>query len=60
MAERNKTAIIKARVTEDDRAWVEREAERIGLDPSSFVRMTLRRERNEREAAALDSAGVAA
>jgi antitoxin component of RelBE/YafQ-DinJ toxin-antitoxin module len=50
VGQRNRTAIIKARVTEDDRAWVEREAERIGLDPSSFLRMTLKRERNEREA----------
>ena len=45
-----KTAMIRARVTEDDRNWLEQEAERIGLDASSFIRMTLRRERNECEA----------
>jgi antitoxin component of RelBE/YafQ-DinJ toxin-antitoxin module len=50
MSAQNKTAMIRARVSEDDRNWLEQEAERIGLDPSSFIRMTLRRERNEREA----------
>lgn len=60
MSAPRKTAKIITRVTEDDRAWVEQESQRIGLDPSAFIRMTLRRERNEREAAALDSAGVAA
>ncbi len=37
-----KTAQIITRVTEADRAWVDREAERQGLDASSFIRMTLR------------------
>jgi uncharacterized protein (DUF1778 family) len=41
-----KTAQIVTRVTEDDRAWVDREADKQGLDPSSFIRMTLRRARN--------------
>jgi hypothetical protein len=40
-----KTAQIITRVTETDRAWVDREAERQGLDASSFIRMTLRRVR---------------
>jgi antitoxin component of RelBE/YafQ-DinJ toxin-antitoxin module len=40
-----KTAQIVTRVTEDDRAWVDREADKQGLDPSSFIRMTLRRVR---------------
>jgi hypothetical protein len=43
-----KTAQIITRVTEDDRAWLDRECDRLGLAPSSFIRMTLRRER-ERE-----------
>jgi antitoxin component of RelBE/YafQ-DinJ toxin-antitoxin module len=50
MSHHTKTAMIRARVSQDDRDWLEREAERIGLDPSSFIRMTLKRERNEREA----------
>jgi uncharacterized protein (DUF1778 family) len=32
-----KTAQIITRVTETDRAWVDREAERHGLDASSFI-----------------------
>lgn len=44
-----KTAQIITRVTEDDREWVKREAEKLGLDPSSFVRMTLRNARNARD-----------
>ena len=47
----NKTEKVVACLTADDRAWLDREAERLGLDASSFIRMTLRRERNEREAA---------
>ena len=35
-----KTAQVLTRVTETDRAWVDREAERQGLDASSFIRMT--------------------
>ena len=50
MSER-KTAKIITRVTEDDRAWVERECERQGLNPSTFIRMTLRRERAARDQA---------
>jgi hypothetical protein len=46
-----KTAQIITRVTETDRAWVDREAEREGLDASSFIRMTLRRQRLASEAA---------
>lgn len=44
-----KTAQIITRVTEDDRAWVDREADKHGLDPSSFIRMTLRRARQASE-----------
>jgi hypothetical protein len=44
-----KTAQIVTRVTETDRQWIDREAEREGLDPSSFIRMTLRRARVARE-----------
>lgn len=40
-----KSAQIVTRVTEDDRAWIDREADRHGLDPSSFIRMTLHRAR---------------
>jgi hypothetical protein len=50
MAEKpRKSAQIITRVTEDDRAWVDRESARQGLDPSSFVRMTLRKARSEAE-----------
>ena len=55
-----KSAQIVTRVTPDDRAWVDREADRHGLDPSSFIRMTLRRARyaaaspEARDAAAAD------
>jgi len=41
-----KSAQIVTRVTEADRAWVDREADKQGLDASSFIRMTLRRARN--------------
>ena len=44
-----KSAQIITRVTEDDRAWINREAEQRGLDPSSFVRMTLRHARHQSE-----------
>ena len=40
-----KTAQIVTRVTEADRAWVDQEADKQGLDASSFIRMTLRRVR---------------
>ena len=40
-----KTAQIVTRVTEADRAWVDQEADKRGLDASSFIRMTLRRAR---------------
>jgi hypothetical protein len=40
-----KTAQIVTRVTEADRAWVDQEADKQGLDASSFIRMTLRRAR---------------
>ena len=48
-----KTAQVLTRLTETDRAWVDREAERQGLDASSFIRMTLRRVRaaSEQQAA---------
>jgi hypothetical protein len=58
MSER-KTAKIITRVTQADRDWLEREAERVGLDPSAFIRMTLRRERNEREASRQQQLAVA-
>jgi len=38
-----KTNQIVTRITEADRRWVDQEAERQGLDVSSFIRMTLRR-----------------
>jgi hypothetical protein len=44
----SKTAKIVTCLTEDDRAWLQRESNRLGLDASSYIRMTLRRER-ERE-----------
>ena len=47
-----KTAQIITRVTEDDRAWVDRESQRHGLDPSSFIRMALKRVRHEAESRA--------
>jgi hypothetical protein len=40
-----RTSQVLTRLTETDRAWVDREAEREGLDASSFIRMTLRRVR---------------
>ena len=40
-----KIAQIVTRVTEADRAWVDQEADKQGLDASSFIRMTLRRAR---------------
>ena len=45
----NRTQRVTACLTPDDRAWLDREAEKRGLDASAFIRMTLRRER-EREA----------
>ncbi len=45
-----KTAQIVTRLTERDREWLDTEAEREGLDTSSFIRMTLRRARAAREA----------
>ena len=51
MTKDRKTAQIITRVTEDDRAWIDRESAKMGLDPSSFIRMTLRRARHEIEAA---------
>jgi hypothetical protein len=50
MSER-KTAKIITRVTEDDRSWLQQEADTLGVDLSTLVRMTLRRERNECDAA---------
>ena len=44
MSER-KTSQIIIRVTEDDRAWVDQEADKLGLGTSSFIRMTLRQVR---------------
>lgn len=46
----NKTEKVVACLTADDRAWLDREAERLGLDASSFIRMTLRRSRSEQRA----------
>ena len=40
-----KTSQIITRVTEDDRAWVDQEADRHGLNTSTFIRMTLRQVR---------------
>lgn len=48
MSER-KSAQVITRLTEDDRAWVNREATLRGLDTSSFIRMTLRQARQETE-----------
>jgi post-segregation antitoxin (ccd killing protein) len=45
-----KTAKIITRVTEDDYSWLQQEADTLGVDLSTLVRMTLRRERNERKA----------
>jgi predicted DNA binding CopG/RHH family protein len=42
MSER-KTSQIITRVTEDDRAWVDQEADKQGLNTSTYIRMTLRR-----------------
>ena len=44
MRERKSSQII-TRVTEDDRAWVDQEADRQGLNTSTFIRMTLRKVR---------------
>lgn len=46
-----KSAQIVTRVTPQDREWLDREADRTGLDVSSIIRMTLRRARVAREAA---------
>lgn len=46
MSER-KTEQIITRVSEDDRAWVEREAAKRGLDTSSFIRMSLKHIRHQ-------------
>ena len=35
-----RTSQVLTRLTETDRAWVDRESERHGLDASSFIRMT--------------------
>lgn len=51
MAKEQKVARIVTRITEDDRAWVDQESSRCGLDPSSFIRMILRRQRLASEAA---------
>ncbi len=51
--ERN-TAQIVARVADADRRWLDREANRQGLNVSSLVRMTLRRQRLASEAAEAD------
>ncbi|MBS0529757.1 MAG: hypothetical protein JSS22_10255 [Proteobacteria bacterium] len=56
MAEKpRKSAQIITRVTEDDRAWVDRESARQGLDPSSFIRMTLRKARQQTERPMVDA-----
>jgi hypothetical protein len=55
MTER-RTSQVLTRLTETDRAWVDREAERHGLDASSFVRMTLRRVRTASEQASAPQA----
>jgi hypothetical protein len=55
MTER-RTSQVLTRLTETDRAWVDREAERHGLDASSFVRMTLRRVRAASEQASAPQA----
>lgn len=51
-----KTAHIVTRVTATDREWLEREADKLGLDTSNFIRMTLRQARtaSERLACATD------
>ena len=40
-----KTSQIITRVTEDDRAWVDQEADKRGMGTSGFIRMTLRQVR---------------
>jgi len=48
MADRKASQVI-TRLSEDDRAWVDREAAARGLNPSSFVRMTLKQARYDSE-----------
>lgn len=54
------TEFVGVRVTERDREWIDKEAEREGLNASSFIRMTLRRERTQRERRAAEQPAVAA
>jgi hypothetical protein len=54
-----KSAQIVTRVTPQDREWLDREADRAGLDVSAFIRMTLRRERVAREAATINQMAAA-
>ena len=51
MAKERNTAQIVTRVADADRQWLDREAERQGLNVSSLVRMTVRRQRLASEAA---------
>jgi uncharacterized protein (DUF1778 family) len=49
-----KTSRLMVKITPSERAWLEQEAERTGIDLSSFVRMTfkqLRVQLPQREAA---------
>lgn len=48
--ERNSVQIV-TRIAEADRDWLDREASRQGLNVSSLVRMTLRRQRLAAESA---------
>jgi hypothetical protein len=50
-----KTERVVVCLSADDRSWLDRETERRGLNASTFIRMTLRRER-EREALGLKEA----
>jgi post-segregation antitoxin (ccd killing protein) len=61
MARERNTAQIVARVADADRQWLDREAERQGLNVSSLVRTTIRRQRlaSEAEKAAGERLAVA-
>lgn len=47
-----KSAQVVTRISESDLERIEREAEREGLNTSTFIRMTLRRALESRQAAA--------
>lgn len=49
--ERKSTQVVTC-ISEEDRDWLRGEAARHGLSPSTFIRMTIRRQRAESEGAA--------